>query len=173
MTRKKPEIKKVGGVPKMENPPQPPLMDEITYRNLSLEEMKRYREDELARLNPGKPELQIKPKTWVKVFLTVVQWVVIATVLCFGLFGFHFKFQLPQARPMDGWLVILTGVSFAFVWVDVLKWGVSRPWNCVTCLSGWFSLLLAIVFNTHFWYIYLGIGCFTGHLFTLIRLRWL
>lgn len=111
------------------------------------------------------------PHRWVKILMTVVQWVAVAAVLLFLFRGVNYR--IPERRIMPGYLVILSGVSFAFAWVDIMKWGVSRPWNCITCLSGWFSLLLAFVFHTHFWYVYLGLGCFAGYLFTTIRMKWL
>lgn len=143
MARTKPEIKKV-----------PPKEEPIAAWNMH-------------------PKTVKAPRRWVKVLMTVVQWLVVATVLFFVLFGFHFKLQLPVTKPMPGYLVILFGLSAAYVWVDVLRWGVSRPFNCLTCLSGWFCLILAFAFHTHYWYLYLPLGAFVGGLYSKIVMRWL
>lgn len=114
-----------------------------------------------------------KPKPWLRPLFTIVQWLAIGTCLYFAFFGFHFRFQLPATKPMPGELVVLFGLSAAYVWVDVLKWGVVKPFNCLTCLSGWFCLILAFVFHTHYWYLYLPLGAFAGGLYSSVKMRWL
>lgn len=145
---------KKGSVPKMQNPPPPngiPKRPEFT--SVIVE-----------------PPL-VAPNKRAKIISTILQWLVVATVLFFIFRGFHYK--IPETRPMPGYLVALFGISGAYVWVDVLRWGVSKPFNCLACLSGWFGLILAFVFHTHYWYLYLPLGGFIGGLFTSIRLRWL
>jgi hypothetical protein len=111
------------------------------------------------------------PRKWLKVFLTIVQWLFIAGIVFFVLRGYYY--QIPERKEMPGYLVALFGLSMAYVWVDVLKIGVTRPFNCLTCMSGWICLILAFVFHTHYWYLYLPLGAFAGGLFTSIKLRWL
>lgn len=117
------------------------------------------------------PKLAPLPKKGMKILLTVIQWLLIATVLFFIFRGFHYR--IPETRPMPGYLVTLFGLSAAYVWVDVLKIGVTKPFNCILCLTGWFSLAIAFVFHTHFWYFYLPLGSLIGALFTSIKMRWL
>ena len=106
-----------------------------------------------------------------KIISTTVQWLVIAAVLFFIFRGFHYR--IPETRPMPGYLVVIFGLSAAYVWVDVLKWGVTKPFNCLTCMAGWICLALAFAFHTHYWYLYLPLGAFVGGLYTSLKLRWL
>jgi hypothetical protein len=74
---------------------------------------------------------------------------------------------------MPGYLVILFSLSLAFLFAEVLHWGVRKPFNCVKCLTGWFSLFMAFGFNTPYWYFYLPLGLFAGAMYTAIKYRWL
>jgi hypothetical protein len=106
-----------------------------------------------------------------KILWTTAQWLLITTVLFFVWRGFHYR--IPDRREMPGYLVVLFGLSAAYVWVDILKWGVTKPFNCLTCMAGWICLILAVTFHVHYWYLYLALGAFAGGLFTAIKLRWL
>jgi hypothetical protein len=109
-----------------------------------------------------------------KILFTVVQWLVLlAWVYFFVYFGFHFKVKVPVVASMPGYFVLAISLSLAFLWVEVLKWGVTKPFNCVKCMSGWFSLLLAGCFHTPFWYFYLPLGLFVGAMWSAIKMRWL
>lgn len=69
--------------------------------------------------------------------------------------------------------IILFALSLAFVWVDILRWGIHKPFNCCKCMTGWFALLLAGVSGADYWYLYAPLGVFAGAMFEGIRMRWL
>jgi len=81
--------------------------------------------------------------------------------------------HLPNMPTMTGLQVILFAISLAFVWVEVLKWGSVKPFNCIKCLTGWFALILAFTFHVEFWPFYLPAGLFIGAMFEAIHMRWL
>lgn len=81
--------------------------------------------------------------------------------------------SLPERGTMTGMQVVVFALALAFTWVEVLKWGVIKPFNCIKCLTGWFSLILAYTFPVEWWPLYLPLGLFVGAVFTAIKLRWL
>ena len=81
--------------------------------------------------------------------------------------------HIPERGTMTGLQVIFFALALAFMWVEVLKWGIVKPFNCIKCLTGWFALILAFAFHTEFWYMYLPAGLFVGALFEGIHMRWL
>lgn len=81
--------------------------------------------------------------------------------------------SLPERGTMTGLHVIVFALSFAFMWVEVMKWGVIKPFNCLKCMTGWVALILAFTFHAEFWYMYLPVGLFVGAMFSAIKLRWL
>lgn len=91
--------------------------------------------------------------------------------------GWHrqwFIDHLPERGTMTGSQVIIFALSFAFMWVEVLKWWKHiRPFNCLKCMMGWTSLILAFIFHVEFWYMYLPVGVFVGAVFSSIKMRWL
>lgn len=84
----------------------------------------------------------------------------------------HWLFKFIPAFPtLTGCQVIFFALASAFTWVEVLKWGSVRPFNCVKCLTGWFALILAFIFHVECWYMYLPVGLFVGAMFEGIRMR--
>jgi hypothetical protein len=81
--------------------------------------------------------------------------------------------KLPSVPQMTGLQVIVFSLACAFVWVDILKWGITKPFNCTKCMTGWFSLLFAFMFHVPFWPMYLIAGLFVGSMFEGIKMRWL
>ncbi len=81
--------------------------------------------------------------------------------------------SLPERGTMTGLQVIVFALSFAFMWVEVLKWGSVRPFNCIKCLTGWVAVILAFTFHVEFWYMYMPVGLFVGAVFGGIKMRWL
>lgn len=81
--------------------------------------------------------------------------------------------SLPERGTMSGLQVVVFALAFAFTWVEVLKWGSVKPFNCLKCMTGWVSLILAFTFHVEFWYMYLPVGLFVGSVFEGIRMRWL
>lgn len=81
--------------------------------------------------------------------------------------------HIPERGTMTGLQVIIFALSLSFVWVEVLRWGSVKPFNCVKCLTGWFALILAFMFHVEFWYFYLPAGLFAGAMFEGIKMRYL
>lgn len=81
--------------------------------------------------------------------------------------------SLPERGTMTGLQVMVFALACAFVWVDILKWGVTKPFNCLKCMTGWIALMLAFAFHVEFWYMYLFVGLFVGSLFGAIKMRYL
>lgn len=85
---------------------------------------------------PPKPE---KVKT---VMSTIIQWLFIFGIITGVYFlGRAASIKLP-ALNLEPYQIIVLSFSFAFTWVYVFKWGSVRPFNCVTCLSGWFAFII-------------------------------
>lgn len=82
--------------------------------------------------------------------------------------------SLPERGTMTGSQVIAFSLSFAFMWVEVLKWWKHiRPFNCLKCMTGWTAVILAFTFHVEFWYMYLPLGLFVGAMFEGIKMRYL
>jgi hypothetical protein len=107
-----------------------------------------------------------------KVLLSIGQWIVVICA-CLGGWWLCERIDIPAPNPMPGYCVIIFSLACAFVWVEVLKWGSVRPFNCVKCLTGWFSLILAAHFHVPHFYLYLPLGVFIGAVYSAIQMRWL
>lgn len=81
--------------------------------------------------------------------------------------------HIPERGTMTGLQVVAFAMAFAFTWVEVLKWGSVKPFNCLKCMTGWLALILAFTFHVEFWYMYLPVGLFAGAMFGGIKMRWL
>lgn len=81
--------------------------------------------------------------------------------------------KLPTVPQMSGLQVIIFSLACAFVWVDILKWGVTKPFTCLKCMSGWFAVIFAFSHHVQFWPLYLPLGLTVGAVFSAIKLRWL
>lgn len=74
---------------------------------------------------------------------------------------------------LSGIYSLIFGLSIAFFWVEVKRWGHVKPFNCLKCLTGWFTFIIAFTFHTPFAFMYLFVGVFVGSLFEAIKLRYL
>ena len=81
--------------------------------------------------------------------------------------------DMPTLPRMTGLQVIIFALSFGFMWVEVLRWGVVKPFSCLKCMTGWTALILAFTFHVEFWPLYLPFGLFVGAVFSAIQMRWL
>lgn len=81
--------------------------------------------------------------------------------------------KLPSVPQMTGVEVIVFSLACAFVWVNILKWGVTKPFTCLKCMTGWFALIFAFSHHVEFWPLYLPLGLFVGAVFSSIQMRWL
>jgi len=117
----------------------------------------------------GTPE----PEKATTVFSTITQWLFI-----FGLIvGVYFLGKLASIKlptlNLAPYQVIILSFSFAFTWVYIFRWGSVKPFNCVTCMSGWFSLI-----SGYWCYGWWGIALMPvamtfAALYSEIRMRWL
>jgi len=69
--------------------------------------------------------------------------------------------------------IIILGLSLAFCWSVINPWYNTKPFNCLMCMSGWFSATLAIFSFGWYFPLFFAIGCFVGGLFEAIRNRYL
>lgn len=81
--------------------------------------------------------------------------------------------KIPSVPKMTGLQVVVFALACAFVWVDVMKWGVTKPFNCIKCMTGWIAVLFAFGHHVEFWPLYLPLGVFVGAVFSSIQMRWL
>lgn len=81
--------------------------------------------------------------------------------------------KLPTVPQMSGPEVIVFSLACAFVWVDILKWGVTKPFTCLKCMTGWFALIFAFSHHVEFWPLYLPLGLVVGAVFSAIKMRYL
>jgi phosphotransferase system glucose/maltose/N-acetylglucosamine-specific IIC component len=96
---------------------------------------------------------------------------IIAAVIYRHWIGQHLP-ELPAIHPTHAQVIIIA-FSCAFVWVYVLKWGVIKPFNCVTCMCGYFSLILGC-WSIGFWGVaYMPVGMTVAALYSEVRMRWL
>lgn len=93
--------------------------------------------------------------------------------VCYLVYKYWYLVPWPTLPTMTGLQVIVFALSFAFMWVDVLRWGSVKPFNCLKCMTGWTALLLALFFHVELWYFYLPVGLFVGAMFEGIKMRWL
>ena len=69
--------------------------------------------------------------------------------------------------------IIILALSLAYCWVDVLRIGKVRPFNCIMCMTGWFALLCGVVEYGVKGAMFMPVGVFTGMLFENLRMRYL
>lgn len=80
--------------------------------------------------------------------------------------------DLPQRGTMTGLQVVVFALAFSFAFTE-LKLARHKPLNCLKCLTGWVSLILAFTFHVQFWWAYLFVGLFVAAVFSAIKMRWL
>lgn len=106
---------------------------------------------------------------------SLLQWAVIigfGVWLWFGHPGLDILNRF-RCAPFNGKEVIIFALAVAFYIVDILKFGVSKPFNCIKCMTGWLSLIFAFFSNVDHWVLYLFVGLFAGAMFESFRMRWL
>lgn len=81
--------------------------------------------------------------------------------------------KMPSVPQMTGLQVVVFALACAFVWVEIMKWGVTKPFNCLKCMAGWFSVIFAFSHHVQFWPLYLPLGVFVGAIFSAIQMKWL
>lgn len=110
-----------------------------------------------------------------KSFATILGWIIFLGIIAGFIYLFNileFSFPKFQAFPsMSGLQVLFFGLCLAFTWVEVLKLGRKKPFNCMKCMCGWLTMIVALLFHVEFWYLYLFAGLFTGAMFSAIKMR--
>lgn len=101
----------------------------------------------------------------------IINWLVFIAIVA-GIFCLFKYATLPVIHPTHAEVIIL-GFSCAFVWVYVLKWGSVKPFNCVTCMTGWCSLIIGC-WSIGLWgIVYMPVGMTVAALYSEVRMRWL
>jgi hypothetical protein len=106
-----------------------------------------------------------------KVLGAIIQWIIMLAVIV-GIVLLFKHVRLP-AITLSSIEIIILAFSCAFVWVYVLKWGVIKPFNCVTCMTGWFSLIIGCWAIGKWGVVYMPVGMTVAALYSEIRMRWL
>lgn len=103
----------------------------------------------------------------------IINWLIFLGIIA----AFWFRHWLSQFMPtlpaMSGPQIVLFAFSCAFTWVEVLRWGSVKPFNCVKCLTGWFAVILAFMFHVEHWYFYLPVGLAAGAVWEGVKMRYL
>jgi len=71
--------------------------------------------------------------------------------------------------------ILFTGLALAYCFTTVFRGRLfqRRPFNCIKCMTGWFSLVIGLL-AYHCWgLLYLPLGVFTGAIYEKICMRWL
>lgn len=112
--------------------------------------------------------------------MKIINWLTLLTVIMVGLVLLfiwnhtgQFLPSLPERGAMTGLQATGFGFAVAFMWVEVLKLGSKKPFNCLKCMCAWFTMFIALFFHVQFWYMYLPVGVAVGAVFSAIKLRWL
>lgn len=116
-----------------------------------------------------------------KILKIIGNWLIFLAVIAGIVSLFYIQWRRPllsdhlaELPTMTGAQVVIFALSFAFMWVEVLKWWKQiKPFNCIKCMTGWTAVILAFMFHVEFWYMYLPVGLMSGALFSVIKIRWL
>lgn len=132
------------------------------------------------QIRKTKAAIEEAPKTERPIPPTIPKTSIVSTIAQYGLvfalsylvYGmYHYGFI--QIKPLSGPAVLFFSLACAFTWVEILKWGVTKPFICIKCMSGWIALLFSLVFHVDHWYLYWPGGLFIGALFEATKMRWL
>lgn len=114
------------------------------------------------------PSQELPKKEWIGI---AKAWLFFALLVAAVYYSFaYLRVTLPT---IAGWQAVIFSFSFSFTWVYILKIGVTKPFNCITCLTGWTCLLFAFLFHVEMWYLYIFIGLTVGAIFSALKMRWL
>lgn len=102
-----------------------------------------------------------------KVLNFIAQLLIIAAVAA----GFYF-IKLPTVT-VTPFRVIVLALSFAFMWVEGLHWGVTKPFNCLKCMTAWFALIIGCLAYGWWGFIFFPVGLFAGAIFSAVKMRYL
>ena len=130
----------------------------------------------MRKAKPIEPQTVAKvpePEKVTTVLSTIVQWLFIFGIIAGVYFLFRLlSFKLPQLN-LRSYEIICLAFSMSFTWVYIFKWGSIKPFNCVTCMAGWFSLIIGYLSVGWWGLAYMPIGMTVAALYSEIRMRWL
>lgn len=110
-----------------------------------------------------------------KAIKIILNWLLFAAIIAAVYAVVHFKLlsYLDFSPSLTSAQVLFFALALAFCWVEILKIGITKPFNCVKCMCGWFALILAVVFKVDHPYLYLPGGVFVGAMYSGIKMNWL
>lgn len=107
----------------------------------------------------------------------IINWLIFLLLLTVLWFGVPYAWKWGRALlifpKLSGAEVLFFSLCLAFFWVEVKKWGIIKPFNCLKCMTGWFALILALIFHIDAWYLYPFAGVFIGAIFSAVKMKWL
>ncbi len=106
-----------------------------------------------------------------RILVTIFKWIITISIIVLA-FIYAKKISFPQLS-LSSFEIIFTALSIAFTWVEILKWGVTKPFNCLKCMTGWAALIIGCLCIGWHGIIYLPIGLFIGSIFSAIQMRYL
>jgi hypothetical protein len=114
-----------------------------------------------------------KPEPVTNVVSTVLQWLLIFGIIAGAYFGIKYlSIELPSLNLLP-YQVVLLSFCFAFTWVYIFKWGSVKPFNCVTCMSGWFALIIGYWCFGWMGIALMPVAMTTAAIYSEVRMRWL
>ena len=130
----------------------------------------------MRKVKPIEPQTVAKvpePEKVTTVLSTIVQWLFILGIIA----GVYFlckavSIKLPEIN-IKPYQTIILAFSFAFTWVYIFKWGSIKPFNCVTCMCGWFTLLIGYWAFGWWGFALMPVGMTVAALYSEVRMRWL
>lgn len=69
--------------------------------------------------------------------------------------------------------VLALSLAFASFWVHTLKIGVTKPFTCVKCMCGWFTIPFSLYLGIEHWFLMPPLGVLVGAIYSNIKMRWL
>lgn len=113
------------------------------------------------------------PATKTSILSTIVQWLFILGLIA----GVYFlakkvSVKLPTIN-LHPYQIVIIAFSLAFTWVYIFRWGSVKPFNCVTCMSGWFALIIGY-WSVGWWgIVYMPLTMTFAAIYSEVRMRWL
>lgn len=114
-----------------------------------------------------------KPEKVTTVLSTIIQWLIIFGVIAGVYFlGRSVSIKIPELN-LYAYQVVILSFCFAFTWVYIFKWGSVKPFTCVTCMSGWFALIIGYWCFGWWGIALMPVAMTVAALYSEIRMRWL
>lgn len=69
--------------------------------------------------------------------------------------------------------IIIMGLALSFCWSIINPWYNTKPFNCLMCMTGYFSVSVALFSVGWYCVLFFPVGCLAGAVFTSLRDRYL